>query len=56
MCRNIKNLFNLDPPASDEEVRASSLQFVRKVAGFTKPSQAKARARAEKRFGLRTGA
>jgi hypothetical protein len=42
MCRNIRPLFNFDPPASDEEVRAASLQFVRKLAGFTKPSQANA--------------
>jgi hypothetical protein len=40
MCRNIKTLFNFDPPATDEEVRASALQFVRKLSGFTKPSQA----------------
>jgi hypothetical protein len=40
MCRNIKTLFNFDPPATDEEVRAASLQFVRKLSGFTKPSQA----------------
>ncbi len=40
MCRNIKPLFNFDPPASDDEVRAASLQFVRKVSGFTRPSQA----------------
>jgi len=40
MCRNIKTLFNFDPPANDEEVRAASLQFVRKISGFTKPSQA----------------
>ncbi|MCC6456767.1 MAG: DUF2277 domain-containing protein [Caldilineaceae bacterium] len=40
MCRNIKPLFNFAPPASDEEIRAASLQFVRKVSGFTKPSQA----------------
>ena len=39
MCRNIKTLFNFDPPASDEEVRAASLQFVRKLSGFTRPSQ-----------------
>ncbi len=38
MCRNIKMLFNFDPPATDEEIRASSLQFVRKLSGFTKPS------------------
>jgi hypothetical protein len=40
MCRNIRTLFNFDPPATDEEVRAASLQFVRKVSGFTKPSRA----------------
>lgn len=39
MCRNIKNLFNYDPPATDEEIFASSLQFVRKLSGFQKPSQ-----------------
>jgi hypothetical protein len=44
MCRNIRPLFNFDPPASDEEVRAASLQFVRKLAGFTKPSQANSEA------------
>jgi len=40
MCRNIKLLFNFDPPATDAEVRAAALQFVRKVSGFTRPSQA----------------
>ncbi len=40
MCRNIKNLFNFDPPVTDEEIRASSLQFVRKISGFNKPSKA----------------
>ncbi len=40
MCRNIKTLFNFDPPATDEEIRASALQFVRKLSGFHKPSQA----------------
>jgi hypothetical protein len=40
MCRNIRPLFNFDPPASDEEVRGASVQFVRKLAGFTKPSHA----------------
>ncbi|HQR36590.1 MAG TPA: DUF2277 domain-containing protein [Blastocatellia bacterium] len=40
MCRNIKNLFNFDPPVTDEEIRAASLQFVRKVSGFNKPSKA----------------
>jgi hypothetical protein len=44
MCRNIRTLFNFDPPATDEEVRAASLQFVRKLSGFTKPSQANAAA------------
>jgi hypothetical protein len=39
MCRNIKPLFNFDPPVTDEEVRAASLQFVRKISGFTKPSK-----------------
>ena len=39
MCRNIKNLFNFDAPATDEEIRASSLQFVRKLSGFNKPSR-----------------
>ena len=40
MCRNIKMLFNFDPPVTPEEIRAASLQFVRKVSGFTKPSKA----------------
>lgn len=40
MCRNIKPLFNFDPPATDEEVRTASIQFVRKISGFTKPSKA----------------
>jgi hypothetical protein len=40
MCRNIRPLFNFDPPATDEELRAASVQFVRKLSGFTKPSQA----------------
>ncbi|UCE04231.1 MAG: DUF2277 domain-containing protein [Candidatus Latescibacterota bacterium] len=39
MCRNIKTLFNFEPPASEEEIRAASLQFVRKLSGYTKPSQ-----------------
>ena len=39
MCRNIRTLFNFDPPATDEEIRAASVQFVRKLSGFTKPSQ-----------------
>jgi hypothetical protein len=40
MCRNIKTLFNFDPPATEDEVRAASLQFVRKLSGFNKPSKA----------------
>ena len=40
MCRNIKTLFNFEPPVTPEEVRAASLQFVRKISGFTKPSKA----------------
>ena len=40
MCRNIRTLHNFDPPATDEEIRASALQYVRKVSGTTKPSQA----------------
>jgi hypothetical protein len=44
MCRNIKTLYNFDPPASDDEVSAAALQFVRKISGFNKPSQANAEA------------
>jgi hypothetical protein len=40
MCRNIKTLFNFDPPVTDDEIRAASLQFVRKISGFGKPSKA----------------
>ena len=40
MCRNIRPLFNFDPPVTDDEIRASALQYVRKVSGFTRPSQA----------------
>ena len=40
MCRNIKTLFNFDPPATDDEIRAASVQFVRKLSGFTRPSKA----------------
>jgi hypothetical protein len=40
MCRNIRTLYNFEPPATDEEIRAAALQYVRKVSGFTKPSQA----------------
>ena len=44
MCRNIRTLFNFEPPATTDEVRASSIQFVRKVSGFTKPSKMNAEA------------
>src|ERR1700694_2845298 len=44
MCRNIKTLFNFEPPATEDEIRASALQFVRKLSGFNKPSQANAEA------------
>jgi hypothetical protein len=44
MCRNIKTLFNFEPPATEDEVRAASLQFVRKLSGFTRPSRANQRA------------
>ncbi len=44
MCRNIRTLFNFDPPATDDEIRAASLQFVRKLSGFNAPSQANAAA------------
>jgi hypothetical protein len=44
MCRNIRPLFNFEPPASEDEIRAAALQFVRKVSGFSKPSQANAEA------------
>jgi hypothetical protein len=40
MCRNIRTLYNFDPPATEDEVRAASLQYVRKISGFTKPSRA----------------
>jgi hypothetical protein len=40
MCRNIRTLYNFDPPASEDEIRAAALQYVRKISGFTKPSQA----------------
>ena len=40
MCRNIKTLFNFEPPVTDDEVRAAALQFVRKISGFTQPSKA----------------
>ena len=40
MCRNIRTLYNFEPPATDEEIRAASLQFVRKLSGYTKPSKA----------------
>ena len=44
MCRNIRTLFNFEPPATEDEIRASALQFVRKLSGFNKPSQANAAA------------
>lgn len=44
MCRNIRTLYNFEPPASEEEVRAAALQYVRKISGFSKPSQANAAA------------
>ncbi|HEX4807217.1 MAG TPA: DUF2277 domain-containing protein [Conexibacter sp.] len=44
MCRNIRTLHNFDPPASEDEVRAAALQYVRKISGFTRPSQANAAA------------
>jgi hypothetical protein len=44
MCRNIRTLFNFEPPATEQEIRASALQFVRKLSGFNKPSQANAAA------------
>ena len=44
MCRNIRPLYNFEPPASEDEVRAAALQYVRKISGFTKPSQANAEA------------
>jgi len=44
MCRNIKTLFNFEPPATEEEIRASALQFVRKLSGFNRPAQANAAA------------
>ena len=44
MCRNIRTLHNFEPPATDEEIRASSIQYVRKISGFTKPSQTNAEA------------
>ncbi len=47
MCRSIKTLFNFEPPATDEEIRAASLQFVRKLSGFTAPSKANEAAFAE---------
>ncbi len=44
MCRNIRTLHNFDPPANDEEIRAAALQYVRKISGYTKPSQANSEA------------
>ena len=54
MCRNIRTLFNFEPPATEEEIRASALQFVRKLSGFNKPSQANEAAfRSRRRGGCR---
>jgi hypothetical protein len=47
MCRNIRTLYNFEPPATDEEIRAAALQYVRKISGFSKPSQANEAAFAE---------
>jgi hypothetical protein len=47
MCRNIRNLYNFEPPATDQEIREASLQYVRKISGFNKPSQANAEAFAQ---------
>ncbi|HKR83161.1 MAG TPA: DUF2277 domain-containing protein [Terriglobales bacterium] len=47
MCRNIRTLFNFDPPVTEDEIRAASLQFVRKISGFTRPSKANEAAFAE---------
>lgn len=47
MCRNIRTLYNFEPPAGEEEIRAAATQYVRKISGFTKPSQANAKAFAE---------
>ncbi len=44
MCRNIRTLYNFEPPATDDEIRAAALQFVRKISGFTKPSEANEKA------------
>jgi hypothetical protein len=44
MCRNIRTLYNFDPPATDDEARAAAVQYVRKISGFTKPSRANAEA------------
>jgi len=44
MCRNIRTLYNFEPPATEDEVRAAALQYVRKISGFTRPSQANAEA------------
>jgi hypothetical protein len=44
MCRNIRTLYNFEPPATEDEVRSAALQYVRKISGFTKPSQANAQA------------
>ena len=56
MCRSIKTLFNFEPPATDDEVRAAALQFVRKLSGFTAPSKANAAAFEAARAKLRAAA
>jgi len=56
MCRNIRTLFNFEPPATEEEIRASALQFVRKLSGFTHPSKANEAAFNRRRRGCRRGA
>ena len=55
MCRNIRTLYNFEPPATEDEVQAASLQYVRKISGFTKPSQANEEAFAARRRARRRG-
>jgi hypothetical protein len=55
MCRNIKTLFNFEPPATEAEIKASALQFVRKLSGFNAPSKANEAARAKARSAARFG-
>jgi len=54
MCRNIRTLFNFEPPASEDEIHASALQFVRKLSGFAKPSRAACSVRSQRRARRRT--